>query len=83
LLTKKVDAVQNVNLKILGVKEMTTSEIRKELEKLKGEIVTIKWSRKKEDRKRFNELELMQERYSKLKNTLEYIENQVQWNIGA
>jgi SOS response regulatory protein OraA/RecX len=57
-LTKKVDAVQNVNLKILGVKEMTTSEIRKELEKLKGEIVTIK-------------------------NTLEYIENQVQWNIGA
>ncbi len=62
---------------------MTTSEIRKELEKLKGEIVTIKWSRKKEDRKRFNELELMQERYSKLKNTLEYIENQVQWNIGA
>jgi chromosome segregation ATPase len=82
-LTKKVDAVQNVNLKILGVKEMTTSEIRKELEKLKGEIVTIKWSRKKEDRKRFNELELMQERYSKLKNTLEYIENQVQWNIGA
>lgn len=83
MLTKKVDAVQNVNLKILGVKEMTTSEIRKELEKLKGEIVTIKWSRKKEDRKRFNELELMQERYSKLKNTLEYIENQVQWNIGA
>lgn len=82
-MTKKVDAVQNVNLKILGVKEMTTSEIRKELEKLKGEIVTIKWSRKKEDRKRFNELELMQERYSKLKNTLEYIENQVQWNIGA
>lgn len=82
-MTKKVDAVQNVNLKILGVKEMTTSEIRKELEKLKGEIVTIKWSRKKEDRKRFNELELMQERYSKLKNTLEYIENQAQWNIGA
>ena len=82
-MTKKVDAVQNVNLKSLGVKEMTTSEIRKELEKLKGEIVTIKWSRKKEDRKRFNELELMQERYSKLKNTLEYIENQVQWNIGA
>ena len=83
MLTKKVDAVQNVNLKILGVKEMTTSEIRKELEKLKGEIVTIKWSRKKEDRKRFNELESMQERYSKLKTTLEYIENEVQWNIGA
>lgn len=62
---------------------MTTSEIRKELEKLKGEIVTIKWSRKKEDRKRFNELESMQERYSKLKTTLEYIENEVQWNIGA
>lgn len=82
-MTKKVDAVQNVNLKILGVKEMTTSEIRKELEKLKGEIVTIKWSRKKEDRKRFSELESMQERYSKLKTTLEYIENKVQWNIGA
>lgn len=82
-MTKRVDVVQNVNLKSLGVREMTTLEIRKELEKLKGEIVTIQWSRKKEDRSRINELESMKERYSKLRLTLKYIESEVQWNIGA
>jgi hypothetical protein len=62
---------------------MTTKEIRKEIEKLKGDIVTLKWSRKAEDRNRIGELGSMMERYSKLRSQLEHIENAVQWNIGA
>lgn len=82
-MTKKVDVAQNVNLKSLEVIGMTTKEIRKEIEKLKGDIVTLKWSRKAEDRNRIGELNSMVERYSKLRSQLEHIENAVQWNIGA
>lgn len=82
-MTKKVDVAQNVNLKSLEVMGMTTKEIRKEIEKLKGDIVTLKWSRKAEDRNRIGELNSMVERYSKLRSQLEHIENAVQWNIGA
>ncbi len=63
---------------------MTCNELKESIEKLKSEILKLKWGRAvKDDDLRKNHLPKLQEEYQKKNKLYNYIMNEKQWEING